>query len=68
MKTTANFTDWDPGLYDDKHSFVFKYGEDLVELLKPQPGERVLDLGCGTGYLTSIMLLQVLMLLGLIVR
>jgi trans-aconitate 2-methyltransferase len=54
MKTPAGFTDWNANLYDDKHSFVFKYGEDLVEVLKPQTGERILDLGCGTGYLTSI--------------
>jgi trans-aconitate methyltransferase len=45
---------WDAKLYDDKHSFVFKYGEDLVHLLNPKPGERILDLGCGTGYLTNI--------------
>src|ERR1019366_7344933 len=54
MKTPAGFTEWNANLYDDKHSFVFKYGEDLVEMLKPQRGERILDLGCGTGYLTSI--------------
>jgi trans-aconitate methyltransferase len=54
MKAPAGSTDWNANLYDEKHSFVFKYGEDLVELLNPQPGERVLDLGCGTGYLTSI--------------
>ena len=54
MKTSTGFTDWNANLYDDKHSFVFKYGEDLVEVLKPQSGERILDLGCGTGYLTSI--------------
>ena len=45
---------WDAKLYDDKHSFVFKYGEDLVHLLNPKPNERILDLGCGTGYLTNI--------------
>lgn len=45
---------WDATLYDDKHDFVFKYGEDLVKVLNPQPGERIMDLGCGTGYLTHL--------------
>lgn len=45
---------WNANLYDDKHAFVFKYGEDVIDLLQPQPGEKILDLGCGTGYLTSI--------------
>ncbi len=49
-----SFTDWNANLYDDKHSFVFKYGEDLLDLLKPKTNERILDLGCGTGYLTSL--------------
>jgi len=44
---------WDSSLYDNKHDFVFKYGEDLLNLLLPQKDERILDLGCGTGYLTS---------------
>jgi trans-aconitate methyltransferase len=43
---------WDPALYDQKHSFVFEYGRSLVALLDPQPGERILDLGCGTGQLS----------------
>jgi trans-aconitate methyltransferase len=32
---------------------VAGHGAELVELLAPRPGERIVDLGCGTGTLTA---------------
>lgn len=42
---------WDPKEYDARHHYVTDYGASLIGMLNPQPGERILDLGCGTGHL-----------------
>lgn len=45
---------WNTDLYDNSHSFVSKYGADIIELLNPKAGEKILDLGCGTGDLAEV--------------
>jgi ubiquinone/menaquinone biosynthesis C-methylase UbiE len=46
-------TNWNVDLYNNKHSFVHQYGEQLIELLDPKSGDLILDLGCGAGQLTN---------------
>ena len=44
---------WDPTAYANHAAFVPALGAPVVELLAPQAGERILDLGCGDGVLTE---------------
>jgi len=44
---------WDPERYARNARFVAELGQPVVDLLAPQSGERILDLGCGDGALTE---------------
>lgn len=45
---------WDAHHYRQRHAFVYESSQDLVAAwLDPQPGEQVLDLGCGSGELSA---------------
>ena len=44
---------WDPDRYRQNAGFVAELGMPVVDLLAPQRGERILDLGCGDGALTA---------------
>jgi len=46
-------TTWDAKQYQQRHAYVFQYGKAVLDLLAPQKGERILDLGCGSGQLTA---------------
>jgi trans-aconitate methyltransferase len=44
---------WSSQLYIQRHDYVWKVGSALIALLDPNPDDRLLDLGCGTGELTE---------------
>ncbi len=44
---------WDPKTYEKNAAFVPALAEGALEWLDAQPGERILDLGCGDGQLTQ---------------
>ncbi|MFK8186189.1 MAG: methyltransferase domain-containing protein [Phormidesmis sp.] len=44
---------WNAANYQENFSYVWQGGESLLAMLNPQPHERILDLGCGTGQLTA---------------
>jgi len=43
---------WDPQAYARDGAFVHGLAGGVLKWLAPQPGERILDLGCGDGQLT----------------
>jgi trans-aconitate methyltransferase len=51
MSTPAST--WNSELYQSSHAFVWQFGRDLLTMLLPKAGERILDVGCGTGQLTA---------------
>lgn len=44
---------WQADLYDKKLDYVSELGKGTIEILSPKSGEKILDLGCGTGDLAN---------------
>src|SRR5213079_1563438 len=49
----GSIQEWNAEQYAKNARFVSDLGQAVLDLLNPQPGERILDLGCGDGALTE---------------
>lgn len=53
MPANISPQEWNATRYRQNARFVSDLGQPVFDLLNPQPGERILDLGCGDGALTE---------------
>lgn len=53
MPSDIPLQEWNSERYEKNARFVSDLGQAVLELLNPQTGERILDLGCGDGALTE---------------
>ncbi|MFL6860162.1 MAG: methyltransferase domain-containing protein [Sphingomicrobium sp.] len=61
----ASTSKWDAADYARVGAFVAELGGAALDLLDPQPGERILDVGCGEGTLTRKILERGAIVLGI---
>jgi trans-aconitate methyltransferase len=53
MSSPESAQEWNPDRYARNAHFVSALGQPVLDLLRPQSGEHILDLGCGDGALTE---------------
>ena len=55
MQQTVDTQTWNSTQYAENGGFVASMATEVVDLLDPRPGERILDAGCGNGSLTALL-------------